>query len=229
MVTAMESSQTPGATPPERPDPGAGLTPSGSVTPVPGYAEAADYPVRVDVERQETYQRWLPLVKWLLAIPHYIVLVFAGIGALFALVYAFFATIFTGRWPRGAFDFVLRVLQYAWRVNSYVFLMRDEYPSFALGDDPDYPAHLSIAYPDEEIERWRPLVAWLLGIPYLIVASLLMQLSGLMTLFAFFTILFTERYPESLFNIAVIGFRWQARANAYVYWMVPRYPPFAWG
>lgn len=87
-----------------------------------------DYP---DVPVQ--LNRWLPLVKWLLAIPHYIVLVFLGIGAFFAVVIAWFAILFTGQYPRGLFDYVVGVGRWALRVNAYaVLLVTDTYPPFSL-------------------------------------------------------------------------------------------------
>jgi hypothetical protein len=77
--------------------------------------------------------RWLPLVKWLLAIPHYIVLFFLGIGAIVAIILAWFAILFTGRYPRGLFDFVVGVMRWSNRVTGYAFaLVTDEYPPFSL-------------------------------------------------------------------------------------------------
>jgi hypothetical protein len=85
-----------------------------------------------DVPRE--LNRWLPLVKWLLAIPHYVVLFFLGIGAFFAVVIAWFAILFTGRYPRGVFDYVEGVFRWSNRVSAYAFLLvTDEYPPFTLG------------------------------------------------------------------------------------------------
>ena len=87
-----------------------------------------DYPA---VERDLT--RWLPLVKWLLAIPHYFVLFFLAIGAFFVVIIAWFAVLFTGHYPRGLFDFVVGVGRWALRVNAYAFLLvTDRYPPFSL-------------------------------------------------------------------------------------------------
>jgi hypothetical protein len=87
-----------------------------------------DYP---DAERD--LNRWLPLVKWLLAIPHYIVLFFLGIGAFFAVVAAWFAILFTGRYPRGLFDYVVGVIRWSLRVQAYAtLLITDRYPPFSL-------------------------------------------------------------------------------------------------
>ncbi len=77
--------------------------------------------------------RWLPLVKWLLAIPHYIVLGFLGVAAFFVILIAWFAILFTGRYPRSMFDFVVGVLRWGLRVSAYAFLLTtDEYPPFRL-------------------------------------------------------------------------------------------------
>ena len=84
-----------------------------------------------DAERD--LNRWLPLVKWLLAIPHYIVLVFLWIGSIVAIVIAWFAILFTGRYPRGLFDFVVGVFRWTNRVVAYAFLLvTDRYPPFGL-------------------------------------------------------------------------------------------------
>src|SRR5437870_5380190 len=94
------------------------------------------YPVQFSVEYPDAKQglnRWLPLVKWLLAIPHYVVLVFLGLAAIVCVILAWFAILVTGRYPRGLFDFVVGVMRWANRVVGYAFvLVTDEYPPFRL-------------------------------------------------------------------------------------------------
>jgi hypothetical protein len=186
------------------------------------------YPATLEIGYPSELNRWLPLVKWLLAIPHYIALFFVWIGAFFVLIYAFFAVLFTRRWPRGAFDYVVGSLRWTFRVVAYYHLMIDAYPPFSLADDPHYPLRVSIEYP-EQIERWRPLVQWLLAIPYLIIAGVLYWLTGVLTIVAFFTILFTKRIPRGVFELMVPGLRWNLRGAAYYYFQTDRYPPLTWG
>jgi len=188
---------------------------------------AEDYPVHLDVERQEEYSRFMPLIKWLLAIPHYIALLVLGIGALVVIIISFFAVLFTGRWPEVMFNYVVGVHRWAFRVIAYTDLMVDPYPPFTLDDDPAYPVHFDIDYP-EHVNRWRPLVHWLLVIPFAIVAYIVYYLGRIMVFLAFFTILFTKQYPDGMFNIVKVSLRWLARASAYENWMVTRYPPFVW-
>jgi hypothetical protein len=187
-----------------------------------------DHPARLEIGYPAELNRWLPLVKWLLAFPHYVALCFVAFGAFFVAVFGFFAVLFTGRWPRGAFDYLVGTARWAYRVAAYVHLMTDAYPPFSLADDPAYPVRLNVDYP-EHVANWRPLVQWLLAIPYLIVASALYWLTGILTIIAFFTVLFTKQIPRGLFELMMPGLRWNLRGNAYAYFLSDRYPPWEWG
>lgn len=224
-----ETPETPGA--PEAPTgPPAGAQPPAApppAAPPTTVSPAEDYPVHLEIERQAEYSRFMPLIKWLLAIPHYLVLLVLGIGAFFVIIASFFAVLFTGRYPEGMFNYMVGVHRWALRVIAYTDLMVDPYPPFTLDDDPAYPVHFDIDYP-EHVNRWRPLVHWLLIIPFAIVAYIVYYLGRIMVFLAFFTILFTKQYPEGMFNIVKVSLRWLARAGAYEYWMVTRYPPFVW-
>jgi len=193
------------------------------------------YPVAVEGHLDEPLNRWLWLVKWLLVIPHIVVLVFLGIVAFVLTVVAWFCILFTARYPRAIFDFNLGVLRWWWRVGfySYSALGTDRYPPFSLGPEPDYPARLDIAYP-ERLSRGLVLVkSWLLAIPQLIVVGILGGGFGhyggvttLLVLVAGILLLSTQRYNRDIFNL-VMGFnRWSFRVIAYVALMRDEYPPF---
>ncbi len=197
---------------------------------VPPIPELSGYPVRLHVERQETYSRLMPLIKWwLLLIPQFIVLYVLALVAGLASFVAFFAVLITGRYPRGLFNFVVGVQRWSFRVGAYFLFMRDPYPPFALAPDPAFGLTYEVDYPEDGINRWRPLVQWLLILPYLIIAQVLVYVALIVWIFAFFTIVFTRKYPAGLFNMVHVALNWNARGNAYSGFLVKKYPPFVWG
>ncbi len=206
------------------------------------------YPVAFEGELDRNLSRWLWLVKWLLIIPHVIVLAFLWIAFAVVTVIAFFAILFTGRYPRGLFDFSVGVLRWTWRVHfySYAALGTDRYPPFALGRVDNYPARLDIEYP-AELSRGLVLVKWwLLAIPHYIIVGIFVGgwgwgwgadgdngrwfgswgLVGILVLIAAVVLLFTSRYPRTIFDFVMGLDRWVARVAAYAFLMRDEYPPF---
>ena len=185
------------------------------------------YPVDVDAQLLPEYSRFMPLIKWLILLPHYIVLFFLGIGAMVVAFIAFFATLFTAKYPEGMWNYMVGVHRWALRVMAYNFLITDNYPPFTLQETDEDTIQLVAEYP-ERVSRWRPFFAGLICIPYAIVASLIYMVASICSFFAFFTILFTKKIPAGLFNVIRNGFTWNLRAGFYSYWMSTEYPPFEW-
>ena len=209
---------------------------------------APRYPLQISGELAPQLSRGLWLVKWLMAIPHYIVLVFLWLAFAVVSVIALFAILFTGRYPRGLFEFNVGVLRWSWRVGfySYSALGTDQYPRFTLKDVPDYPARLHVEYP-ESLSRGLVLVKWwLLALPHYLIIGVFTGgafagynevndgnawaygsgLIGLLVLIAGIVLLFAGRYPRGLFDLLLGMNRWVFRVLAYAGLMTDTYPPF---
>jgi hypothetical protein len=211
-------------------------------------ATTSRYPLQLTGELSPQLSRGLWLIKWLLAIPHFIVLFFLWIAFAAVSVVAFFAILFTGRYPRAIFDFNVGVLRWTWRVGFYSHsaLGTDRYPPFTLKDAPDYPARLEVAYP-ESLSRGLVLVKWwLLALPHYLVVAVFAGgalaglnaanddsgwtsgggLIALLVLIAAIVLLFTRRYPKGIFDFVLGMNRWTYRVAAYAALMTDAYPPF---
>ena len=212
---------------------------------------APAHPVRLEGSLDPKLSRGLWLVKWLLAIPHFVALFFLFLAFFLLTIVAFFAILFTERYPRAIFDFNVGVLRWAWRVAFYSYgaLGTDRYPPFTLAPVPDYPASLDVPYP-ERLSRGLVLVKWwLLAIPHYLVLSVFLGGGGwfagnggwdadgsdrwggpgliaLLVLIAAVALLFTTRYPRGLFDFVLGLDRWVFRVVGYAALMTDVYPPF---
>jgi len=190
-------------------------------------AENKTYPVTLRGELTIPPGRGWWLLKWLLVIPHYIILFFLMIAFAVVWIIAFFAILITGKYPKGLFEFNAGVLRWTWRVGfySYQALGTDKYPPFSLKPDPDYPADLEITYP-EKLSRGLVLVKWLLGIPHYIIVEVFSDLIAILVFVAGICLLFSGRYPKELFKLVIGLNRWVFRVYAYAALMTDKYPPF---
>ena len=161
-------------------------------------ASAPGYPVTFDVEYPERLSRWKVLVKWLLAIPHFIIVYLLSIVNSVLVVIAFFAILFTKKWPRSLFDFSLQIQRWTFNTYAYGLLdLRDEYPPFS-GEAGQYPLLLEVEY-DENLSRWQIFVKWwLFALPHYLILALLWTAAVVVWIIGFFAILITGRYPRGL-------------------------------
>jgi hypothetical protein len=203
------------------------------------------YPARLDGHLEPQLSRWLWLVKWVLLIPHAVVLAFLWLAVTMLTVVAGVSILFTGRYPRSIFDFNVGVMRWTWRVSFYAVgaFGTDRYPPFSLRPEPDYPATFSVDYP-EHLSRGLVLVKWwLLAVPhYLVVAVFaggwgvgwmgnwwIAGGSGLIALLAAVAavaLAVRGRYPEPIFDFVMGMNRWCYRVLAYAALMRDEYPPF---
>lgn len=219
----------------------------------PPSTDSIRYPVALTGERPTSLSRGLWIVKWILLVPHYIVLVFFAAGFLVTTVVAGISILLTGKYPRGLFHFNVGVMRWVWRVQfySYSALGTDRYPPFTLHSTA-YPADLTVEYP-EKLSRITVLVKWwLLAIPHYLVLSLLaggwyagFRVAGsggdvgvagqpyvfgsvlaVLVVIVALSILFTGRYPRGLFDFVLGIDRWAFRVAAYAALMTDEYPPF---
>jgi hypothetical protein len=213
--------------------------------------QARSYPARLEVDYPETLDRLTTFFRLIWAIPIVVVLTIltangsdtvttvsqtgetvskvsqsgAGIaGGLFLAT--LLMIVFRERYPRWWFDFALELSRFSTRVGSYLALLTDRYPSTVE----EQAVHLEVDYPDVErdLNRFMPLVKWLLAIPHYIVVAVLLVVAVVVVLIAWFAILFTGRYPRALFDFVVGVGRWALRVQAYAFLLVTDdYPPFS--
>ena len=213
--------------------------------------QSESYPARLDIDYPEKLDRFSTFFRLIWAIPILIIASLlsatsssttkivtttgeivseatssgAGIsGALFAAT--LLMIVFRQRYPRWWFDFARELARFETRVGAYLSLLTDKYPSTV----DEQSVHLEIDYPDveEDLNRWLPLVKWLLAIPHYIVLAVLVVGAIFAIFVAWFAVLFTGRYPRGLFDYVVGVGRWVLRVQAYAYLLVTdRYPPFS--
>ena len=203
------------------------------------------YPVKFDIDYPSKLDRVTTFARILWSIPALIILsILTGSGGSYSHEAGSSATtqgggillgltvatalmiVFRQRYPRWWFDFALELNRFSMRVGAYVFLLTDRYPSTVEKQ----AVHLGVDYPnvEKDLNRWMPLVKWLLAIPHYVVLMVLVIAAAAATVIAWFAILFTGQYPKNLFDFVVGVGRWSMRVNAYAFLLTTdQYPPFS--
>ncbi|WP_081743506.1 DUF4389 domain-containing protein [Arthrobacter sp. H20] len=203
---------------------------------------SAPYPARLEGSLDPNLSRWMWLVKWFLAGPHYVVLFVMWVAFVIVTIAAGFVILFTGRYPASLFSFTTGVLRWNWRVAFYAngVLGSDEYPPFTLARTP-YPATFEVAFPST-LSRWKVLFkSWLFALPHCVIIAAAtggtwgmwtggaangVSLFGMLLLVAATILLFTGVYRLGLFDLIMGAHRWMYRVSAYAALMRDEYPPF---
>ena len=208
----------------------------------PEIASATGYPASLEGTLDPKLSRWMWLVKWLLAIPHFVVLCAMWIAFVVVTIAAGVVILFTGRYPASLFQFTVGVLRWNWRVAFYAngVIGSDTYPPFTLART-NYPATFEVAYPSS-LSHWKVLVkSWLFALPHLAIIALAtggtwgawtggaangISLLGVLVLIAAIVLLFTGVYRLGLFNLVMGAHRWLYRVFTYTALLRDEYPPF---
>ena len=210
------------------------------------HSVASDFPARLQIDYPEQLNRMTTFFRVIVSIPIVILLTVlsaeatqtaydrsgeavtgtgGGISAGLFLA-TLLMIVIRRRYPRWWFDFARELTRFGARVGAYVALLTDQYPS----TEDEQSVHLDIDYPNVErdLNRWLPLVKWLLAIPHYLILVVLTVGAVFAVVIAWFAILFTGRYPQVLFDFVVGVSRWWLRVQAYAFLLVTdRYPPFS--
>jgi Domain of unknown function (DUF4389) len=185
------------------------------------------YPVAYEVDYAEQRSRLTTFFRLILAIPWLIVGIFWGLAALVSVLIAWFAILFTGRYPQGLYDLSAKALRYLTRINSFMLLMTDAWPSFGGEEEASYPVRAVIAPPLEQYNRWKTLFRIILLIPIAIALYFVQLVSRAISVLAWLVIVVMGRLPRGIFDVMRFTLAYETRATAYEWLMTETYPPFS--
>lgn len=182
--------------------------------------------VTFEAPHVERHSRLTTFFRWLLVIPHAVVLFFYGIVAYLAGVVAWFAVVITGRYPAGLYAFITGFVRYSARVSSYMYLLSDVYPPFGGGPDTTYPVELQVGPPKERYSRLSALIRFLPLIVVWIIAYVLGIVLGIVAFVAWLVIVVTGRLPRGLHDVIAFCVSYSVRAMPYAFLLTERFPGF---
>jgi hypothetical protein len=181
--------------------------------------------VTFECDYVEKRSRLTTFFRLILVIPHAIVLGLWAIAAYVVAIIAWFAIVFTGRWPRGLYDFSAAFWRYSTAVIAYAALLTDTYPPFS-GDTDSYPVRLRVAPPKASYSRLKTFFRFILAIPILLISYAMRIVAEIGALLAWITIVIIGRQPKGLQDMIALGVSYQQRADPYIYLLTEDWPPF---
>ena len=185
------------------------------------------YPIGYEVDYAEERSRLTTFFRLILMIPVFLVGAVYGIAAMFSVVGAWFALLFTGRYPEGLYNFNAGVMRYFARMTAYQYLLTDQYPPFDTGEHPEYPVRTPVAAPQESYSRVKVLFRMLIGIPVMIINYALNILAQVCALLAWVLIVVTGKQNKGLQDATMMGTAYGARGCAYFFLLTEDWPPFS--
>lgn len=185
------------------------------------------YPVAYEADYVEPRSRLTTFFRLILVIPWLIVAIFWGLAAFVCAVIAWFAIVFTGRYPQGLYDLVAQALRFFARVNGFMLLMTDAWPAFGGEDDPTYPIRLRIDPPLSRYDRLKTGFRFILVIPILVVLYFVQIVARAIGILAWLVIVVTGKEPRALFDVMRFTQVYEVRATAYQLLVTETYPPFS--
>lgn len=183
------------------------------------------YPVAYQVDYKERQSRLTTFFRLLIAIPWMFVAIFWGLLGFVGVVIGWFAIVFTGRFPAGAYNLVAQSVRFNTRVNSWMYLLTDEFPPFDGAEHPEYPVRAQIPEPLPQYDRIKTLFRLILAIPVYIMVYLFQLLAGVVGILAWIVIVFTGAFPKGLFDVMKMSLAYQTKGMAYMYLLTETYPP----
>jgi hypothetical protein len=183
------------------------------------------YPVSYEADYQKDRNRLTTFFRLIVAIPWILVAIVYSIALTVVVIVAWFALIILGRYPQGMYDFVGGILRYSMRVTAFITLQTDEWPSFGISDDANYPVRIRFAPPAARQSRLKAFFRIILAIPLFLLTYLFSYLQQMVALIAWVTIVFRGYQPAGVHNALAFANSWYTRANSYIFLMRDEYPP----
>jgi hypothetical protein len=183
------------------------------------------YPVKYSADYVEKRSRLSTFFRSLLAIPLLLAAFFWGIAAYACVVIAWFALLFTGRYPQGLYDFNAKAIRFLQRTSAYFYLLTDEYPSFGGDHDPNYPVRIEFAPPAAHYSRLKTFFRYVLAIPVFIMQYLYSIVAGFVVILSWVVIVVTGKQPRGLQDLLKMAMSYNAKATAYLFLLTEQYPP----